>query len=287
MTQSLSPAQQTQMDNRDATGQWKAKTHGEPDPGADPLGLGESGQASGLSEEERQTLEIDSMDRARYHEAQEESHYEELAGHLDDDGRLDDSDAYDGRLKDYAADADRHNAHVASKVAFSAPAEATVARISQGEPPVFYDRNGDPVDDPEAAHIYTEFHRDSDHRIDMIPSDMKHHQRSELPGPQDSEWLDLELARADSDVHHSGGVGVGAPPRSDEVKALQTRANLRDLTEYDVVYKGDHVQAGSVSGSAVGTAFDAGINDIQVLTDRGIETVDGESAATSRQRDVC
>lgn len=39
MTQSLSTAQQTQLENRDSTGQWKAKTHGEPDADADPLGL--------------------------------------------------------------------------------------------------------------------------------------------------------------------------------------------------------------------------------------------------------
>lgn len=39
MTQSLSTAQQTQLENRDSTGQWKQKTHGQPDADADPLGL--------------------------------------------------------------------------------------------------------------------------------------------------------------------------------------------------------------------------------------------------------
>lgn len=39
MTQHLSPAQQTQMDNRGATGQWKAKTHGDVEDAADTLGL--------------------------------------------------------------------------------------------------------------------------------------------------------------------------------------------------------------------------------------------------------
>lgn len=39
MTQSLSTAQQTQLENRNSTGQWKAKTHGQPDADADPLGL--------------------------------------------------------------------------------------------------------------------------------------------------------------------------------------------------------------------------------------------------------
>lgn len=289
MTQDLTPAQQTQLENRDATGQWKAKTHGEPDPGTDPLGLGESDAASTatlLSEDERQVLQDDSFDRARYHEASEQAHYEELAGHLDDDRTFNESDAYDGQLEDYAADADRQNAHVAAKIAFSAPAEATVAQISQGEPPVFYDRNGETVEDPEAGGIHTEFHRGSDHRISMVPADMRHRQDSDLGGGEGTEWLDLEAARADSDVHHAGGGGVGAPPRSDEVKALQTKADLRRLTEDDVVYKGDRVHSGPVSGSAVGTAFNAGLNDIQVMTDRGIESVDGGSASTSRQRDI-
>lgn len=42
MTQNLTPAQQTQLDNRDATGQWKAKTHGDVDDPADTLGLVDS-----------------------------------------------------------------------------------------------------------------------------------------------------------------------------------------------------------------------------------------------------
>ena len=40
MTQDLTSAQQTQIDNRDATGQWKQKAHGEVDDDADILGLG-------------------------------------------------------------------------------------------------------------------------------------------------------------------------------------------------------------------------------------------------------
>ena len=39
MTQSLTPAQQTQIENRDATGQWKSKEHGEADDASDVLGL--------------------------------------------------------------------------------------------------------------------------------------------------------------------------------------------------------------------------------------------------------
>ena len=38
-TAPLTPAQQAQIDNRDSTGQWKAKTHGEADDDADVLGL--------------------------------------------------------------------------------------------------------------------------------------------------------------------------------------------------------------------------------------------------------
>lgn len=287
MTQNLTPAQQAHIDNRDATGQWKQKTHGEVDPGTDPLGL-EDSETSGitLSYEERQVLVNDSMDRARYHEASEQAHFEELAGHLDDDRTFNEAEAYEGQLQDYVADADRHNAYVAAKIAFSAEPEATVARIRKGQPPEFYDRNGDVVDDPEAARIHAEFHQDHQYGISMVPSDMRHHQKSELGGPAGSEWLDLEAARADSDVHHSGGVDLGAPPRSDEAKALQARANLRRLTEDDVVYEGDRIQSGSISGTAVGTVFDAGANDIQILTDRGIQTADGETAFTDRQRDI-
>src|SRR5699024_7873004 len=131
-----------------------------------------------------------------------------------------------------------------------------------------------------------EFHQDHQHGISMVPADMRHRQRSQLGGEADAEWLDLEAARADSDVHHSGGVDLGAPPRSDEVKALQARANLRRLTEDDVVYEGDRIQSGSISGTAVGTVFDAGANDIQILTDRGIQTADGETAFTHRQLDL-
>lgn len=39
MTHTLSPAQQTQLDNRDATGQWKAKEHAEADDASDVLGI--------------------------------------------------------------------------------------------------------------------------------------------------------------------------------------------------------------------------------------------------------
>lgn len=39
MTQSLTPAQQTQIEDRDATGQWKSKEHGEADDASDVLGL--------------------------------------------------------------------------------------------------------------------------------------------------------------------------------------------------------------------------------------------------------
>ena len=42
MTTTLSPAQQTQIDNRDATGQWKQKAHGEVDEDADILGIDDS-----------------------------------------------------------------------------------------------------------------------------------------------------------------------------------------------------------------------------------------------------
>lgn len=41
-TAPLTPAQQAQLDNRDSTGQWRAKTHGEVDADGDPLGLDES-----------------------------------------------------------------------------------------------------------------------------------------------------------------------------------------------------------------------------------------------------
>lgn len=40
MTQSLSPAQQAQLDNRDDSGRWQAKQHGEAEDSADVLGLG-------------------------------------------------------------------------------------------------------------------------------------------------------------------------------------------------------------------------------------------------------
>lgn len=39
MTTTLTPAQQAQLDNRDATGQWQQKAHGEADESADVLGL--------------------------------------------------------------------------------------------------------------------------------------------------------------------------------------------------------------------------------------------------------
>lgn len=42
MTQDLTPAQQAQLGNRDSTGQWRAKTHGEADADGDPLGLDDS-----------------------------------------------------------------------------------------------------------------------------------------------------------------------------------------------------------------------------------------------------
>lgn len=58
MTQSLTPAQQTQMDNRDAAGQWKAKTHADVDDTSDVAGLDgpDAGQATygALDEEEQQ-----------------------------------------------------------------------------------------------------------------------------------------------------------------------------------------------------------------------------------------
>ena len=58
MTQSLSPAQQTQMDNRDATGQWKAKAHGDVHDAGGVLGLdgADAGQAAydALDVEEQQ-----------------------------------------------------------------------------------------------------------------------------------------------------------------------------------------------------------------------------------------
>lgn len=41
MTSNLSPAQQTQIDNRDSSGQWKSKIHGDLDAEADVLGIDE------------------------------------------------------------------------------------------------------------------------------------------------------------------------------------------------------------------------------------------------------
>ena len=43
-TAPLSPAQQTQIDNRDATGQWKQKAHGGADEDADILGIDDTGE---------------------------------------------------------------------------------------------------------------------------------------------------------------------------------------------------------------------------------------------------
>lgn len=41
MTHNLTPAQQTQLENRDSTGQWKTKSHGDVDDTADVLGVSE------------------------------------------------------------------------------------------------------------------------------------------------------------------------------------------------------------------------------------------------------
>lgn len=41
MAQNLTPAQQTQLENRDSTGQWKTKSHGDVDDTADVLGVSE------------------------------------------------------------------------------------------------------------------------------------------------------------------------------------------------------------------------------------------------------
>lgn len=52
MTDNLSAAQQTQLDNRDSTGQWKAKTHAEADPGSDVLGIKDGALQPPFSEDD-------------------------------------------------------------------------------------------------------------------------------------------------------------------------------------------------------------------------------------------
>lgn len=72
MTQTLSAAQQTQLDNRDATGQWKSKTHGEVEDSTDVLGLGHRTEAQQLAD--------DYAEDERLAES-----FERFSSHFDDD----------------------------------------------------------------------------------------------------------------------------------------------------------------------------------------------------------
>lgn len=65
MTQNLTAAQQTQLDNRDSTGQWKAKSHSEVEDGADVLGVSESVQERFDRTMAMEELEVKRENRAK------------------------------------------------------------------------------------------------------------------------------------------------------------------------------------------------------------------------------
>lgn len=72
MTQNLTAAQQTQLDNRDSTGQWKAKSHSEVEDGADVLGVSESGSVSASIEDRFQrTMAMEDLEVKRENRAKQ------------------------------------------------------------------------------------------------------------------------------------------------------------------------------------------------------------------------
>lgn len=148
MTQNLTPAQQAQLDNRDSSGQFKTKTHGEVADSATALGLdhrsrdyavpGHAGLGTVMptaaaealsSPEERQRLEDWYSKMARHHGVK--------AGHA----RLDLTDRLStSRRRELT---DTHDLHVARAAAYRLPPNATRAKLVDGEVTAVYDRDGE------------------------------------------------------------------------------------------------------------------------------------------------
>lgn len=197
------------------------------------LGIAPTGPK--LTERQRRLLAKDSADRARHHEGMEQVAYEELGRYsLNEDGEFDDTeDLYE----DYRNVAEQHNSHVAARVAFEAPPEATVARVASGalgNETTFYDRDGDRL----GTSVTYEFHSDESSDIDPVPAEFQYTGDGAYV---DECYLDLDKARRASDGYQDGIDGPGS--RSSEVASLQRRASMRRLSNFDDVEEGDHIEA--------------------------------------------
>ena len=134
MTQSLSPAQQAQIDNRDATGQFKTKTHGDVEDTAGVLGVGPRPDApaardprdidplteSGveLTGEEHRAISQDNHQRWDYHRSQAETMEEDLA-------------SFPGEADPSEIEAVRF--HRAAQLSYEAQPHASFAAFKEGE----------------------------------------------------------------------------------------------------------------------------------------------------------
>ena len=152
MANNLTAAQQTQLENRDSTGQWKQKAHGQAADAAAALGIddrsrdyvlpGHAGEGTVMptaaaesltSPEERQRLEEWYSKMSRHHGVK--------AAHA----RLDITDEASGDISAARRRelTDRHDLHAARAAAYRLPPNATRAKLVDGEVTAVYDRDGE------------------------------------------------------------------------------------------------------------------------------------------------
>lgn len=280
---------------RDADGKFGAHAAGE---SAATLSTAEhtypGSTAPELSDEETEHLEDETSDRWSFHDNEEQYAYEEI-GHClrgcNEDGSFDTADD----LTYYREVAAEHNMHVASRIAYEAPTQATVAEIyiDTDQVGAYYDRDGAVIEHlPDRGDA--DFHADPTNGISQIPA------YAQYTGPgfsavEDSAFVDLEAARRGSDEHMKFRLDDGGDvphPRSAETEALQLKASLRSVGDGDTLSDGDYVYSPArrwqpeISGYASGTAFDAGINGVQVFNEdgSGLTSVEDLVIYTARQR---
>lgn len=194
MTQSLSPAQQAQIDNRDATGQFKAKAHGDVEDTAGVLGVGPRPDApaardprdidplteSGveLTGEEHRAISQDNHQRWDYHRSQAETMEEELA-------------SFPGEADPSEIEAVRF--HRAAQWAYEAEHHASFAAFEEGEHGrhdlVQYNRHGQVLRDLDGSPQKIGTYERASPR--SIPEELR----------TDEGHFDLKKARAASDDH--------------------------------------------------------------------------------------